>query len=104
VSLEATNAAIVAAAQTINTTEADEERACQVAARADVDACIARARRWNAALEAYDAWRVAWAALQAAWNAPSPSAGDVAAAQAKLEGARAQFWIAKQLAETGGAK
>lgn len=102
--LEATNAAIVSAARDVDAREAAEERACSSKPPADVPACVTRARRWGAALEAYEAWRVAWAALRALWNDPAATTADVAAAQGKLEQAKARFWIARELAEAGGSR
>ena len=99
--LDAANAAIVSAAHDIDATEQAEEAACMVKAVPDVQPCITRARRWNDALAAYDVWRLAWSALRAVWNNPTAGDEEIAAAQAKVEKARASFWLATIAGEAG---
>lgn len=99
-SLEAVNAAIVAAAQEADAAEAREEAVCDAKPAAEVQQCVAAARRWNVVLQAYDVWRLAWSALVAVWN----QGGDDAAldkARAKVETARSAFWLSKVAAEAG---
>jgi hypothetical protein len=89
-SLEAANAAIVAAARDVDSLEAIDEQHC-----AHQQACIAAARaRWNPALEAYDGYRVAWALLVGAWNRSAPQP-ELDAAAAQVRAAEATFYAAK---------
>lgn len=79
-------AAIVPAAHAIDDAEARAEDACKALPTAEVGACFAAARaKYNAALEAYDGYRAAVAALDALVEAArssghEPDPGDYAAA------------------------